>query len=132
LTAAVHFRIIPLDIAFRAMTLFQMDENAWKASIQAEKLDFDLQQSWQAEQSQSIAEANVRLREVWHSWPSVAALFFTWLAVGFLLIRFAYRQTLADFQKGALARSHKHTNLDITRMAYQAELAERAYQKSIH
>ncbi len=119
--AILHFYVIPIPVAVRGVTSFDVDPQQWKSNMKAQRVDRDLENMLGSEYRVSPRDANTAARSLWQLAP--------FLIIGVLLdgaglVYFAgrgYRHALADYHRGLIARQTKAAERDVLHIQHQEE-----------
>ena len=123
--AYVHNYVIEIPLAWRAVSLMRWDSAEWKSELYKQDVVHDFQVWARSSVSASPQQIAERQRALWESWLTVPSLAIVWLFGGIILVPTVYVRSLWQFEKGVKQRSEIYATQEISRMAYQAELAQR-------
>lgn len=122
--AAIHFLVVPIPVAVRGLSAFQLDPGEWKSAMKSAGVDSDLEKSIGKQLRISPRDANAKARTLWQVAPLMIA---GAVLYGFGVIYIAsrgYSRALAEYHSGIVTRQARAAERDIAAIQRQQELAD--------
>jgi hypothetical protein len=118
----VHSQLIPLPLAWDAMTAFNSDPAEWRSNIEKRGLVAKHRKAIRSSAGRESAALDRMQSGLWNGWGGILILALVWVGGCYVCVRLAYMRILRDFYAGLRERSREYLSLDTSRMQSHFDL----------